>query len=73
MDSKNILIVTFSPGGGCAELADAATVILHRAGYDTECLDITYAEAREAACGLEIHVDIPCLSAQTPASGRVFY
>ena len=58
MDRKNILVVTFSPGGGCAELADAATVILHRAGYETECLDITYAEDREAACGLEIHVDL---------------
>ena len=58
MKNKNILVVTFSPGGGCLELADAATVILDRAGYEVECLDITYAEDREAACGLEIHVDL---------------
>lgn len=58
MKNKNILVVAFSPGGGCAELADAATVILDRSGYEVECLDITYAEDREAACGLEIHVDL---------------
>ncbi len=56
--SKTILVVTFSPGGGCLELADAATVILTRAGYETDCLDITYPEERQAACGLEIHVDM---------------
>ena len=43
MKNKNILVVTFSPGGGCLELADASTVILDRAGYEVECLDITYA------------------------------
>lgn len=58
MKNRNILVVTFSPGGGCLELADAATVLIDRAGYDVECLDITYAEDREAACGLEIHVDL---------------
>ncbi len=58
MKNKNILVTVFSPGGGCLELADAATVILDRAGYEVECLDITYAEDREAACGLEIHVDM---------------
>ena len=55
---KNILVVTFSPGGGCLELAEVSTVILSRAGYEVECLDITYASEREAACGLEIHVDL---------------
>lgn len=58
MKNRNILVVTFSPHGGCLDLADAATVILDRAGYEVECLDITYAEDREAACGLEIHVDL---------------
>lgn len=56
--SKTVLVVTFSPGGECLKLADAATVILDRAGYTVDCLDITYPEEREAACGLEIHVDM---------------
>ncbi len=58
MNNKNILVTVFSPGGGCIELAEAATVILDRAGFEVECLDITYADDREAACGLEIHADM---------------
>lgn len=57
-EKKSVLIVTFSPGGGCSELADVSTVILSRLGHEVDCLDITYPADREAACGLELHADI---------------
>lgn len=58
LDIKSVLIVTFSPNGGCSDLADAATVILSRMGYEVDCLDITYADDRESATGLELHADL---------------
>jgi ferredoxin len=55
---KRILIITFSPGGGCADLADAATILYRRAGYMAEVVDITDPESRELATTLELHADL---------------
>ena len=58
VNKKRILIITFSPGGGCADLADAATILYRRAGYAADVLDITYPDDREAATTLELHADL---------------
>lgn len=57
-NKKRILIITFSPGGGCASLADAATILYRRVGYAADVLDITDPADREAATTLELHADL---------------
>lgn len=58
MEKKRVLIITFSPGGGCAELADAALILLRRSGYSADEIDITLPDDRDAAAGLELHSDL---------------